>query len=186
MSRLLTAARTRRLKAVAEVADAAVACLWALASLVWVLAWNAISWLAAELFAVWLLGACAARPAPAAEADPPGWRYTETIDGDTLAFAVDALPPALARVLVRVRGVDTPETRRPKCEAERAAGERARAYTAAALEAAATLADLAWGKYGGRVWAAVDVDGVDLAEAIIRAGHGRPYDGRRRARGAAA
>ena len=123
-----------------------------------------------------------------ARADTPGWRFVEAVDGDTLAFAVDALPPALARVLVRVRGVDTPETRRPQCDRERAAGERARAYTAAALASARTiaLADPAWGKYGGRVLARAPVDGADLVEAIIRAGHGRAYDGVRRARGAAA
>lgn len=98
---------------------------------------------------------CGARPAPAGESEAPGWRFMEAVDGDTLAFTVDALPPALARVLVRVRGVDTPETRRPKCDWERAAGERARAFTASALASASTiaLADLAWGKYGGRVLA---------------------------------
>lgn len=55
-----------------------------------------------------VMAMCGPGPAPAAEADPPGWRYTETIDGDTLAFAVPALPAPLARVLVRMRGVDTP------------------------------------------------------------------------------
>lgn len=180
----MTAVRTRRLKAIAEVAGAAIACLWALASLVWVLAWNAIGWLAAGLFAVWLLGSCAACAAPAAEANPLGWRFVEARDGNTLAFAMDALPPALARVLVRVKGVDTPEHRRPKCEWERRAGEAATAYTRAVLEAARTieLADPAWGKYGGRA----PVDGADLANALIGAGHGRAYDGGRRARGAAA
>lgn len=123
-------------------------------------------------------------PDLAAEADPPGWRFVEARDGDTLAFAVDALPPALARVLVRVRGVDTPERRRPKCEWERRAGEAATAYTRAALKGAGAiaLADPAWGKYGGRA----PVDGADLAETIVRARHGRAYDGGRRARGAAA
>ena len=147
-----------------------------------------VAWIGiALLFAAGLvLSVCA--PARAGDTDPPGWRYMETIDGDTLAFAVPALPAPLARVLVRLRGVDTPERRRPKCEWERRAGEAATAYTAAALEAARTidLADLAWGKYGGRVLARVLVDGANLAEAIIRAGHGRAYDGGRRARGAAA
>ena len=131
---------------------------------------------------------CGARPAPAAEADSPGWRFTEAVDGDTLAFAVPALPAPLSRVLVRVRGVDTPETRHPKCKAERAAAERARAFTAAALEdaGAIVLTGLKWGKYGGRMLAAVHVDGVDLADALIGAGHGRAYDGGRRVRGAAA
>lgn len=137
------------------------------------------------VFAMAMCGEARAADAPT---DPPGWRYTETIDGDTLAFAVEALPAPLARVLVRVRGVDTPETRRPKCEWEREARERARAFTAAAIKAARTiaLADPAWGKYGGRVLARAPVDGADLAEAIVRAGHGRPHDGGHCARGAAA
>ena len=185
---LMTAARRRHLKIIAEVAGAAIACLWALMSLLWVLACNAIGWLAAVLLFGWLLGACAARPALAAEADSPGWRFMEAVDGDTLAFAVDALPPALSRVLVRVRGVDTPERRRPKCEWERRAGKAATACTAAALEAARTidLADMKWGKYSGRVLTRAPVDGRDPVEASIADGHGRPYDGGRRAREAAA
>ena len=141
---------------------------------------DAGAWIIAAIIGAALLIAlvtCGARPAPAGESDPPGWRYMETIDGDTLAFAVPALPAPLARVLVRLRGVDTPERRRPKCEWERRAGEAATAIV---------LTDLKWGKYGGRVLARAPVDGVDLAEAIVRAGHGRAYDGARRARGAAA
>ena len=134
-------------------------------------------WLIAGALAAGLLAMCGARPAPAGESAAPGWRYTETIDGDTLAFAVDALPPALARVLVRLRGVDTPERRRPKCEWERRAGEAATAIV---------LTDLKWGKYGGRVLARAPVDGADLADALIGSGHGRPHDDGRRARGAAA
>lgn len=142
----------------------------------------------AMALAAFALMTCAGRPAPAAEADPPGWRFTEAVDGDTLAFAVPAFPAPLARVLVRLRGVDTPERRRPKCEWERHTGEAATAYTAAALEAARTIApaDLAWEKYGGRVLARAPVDGRDPVEASIADGHGRPYDDGRRARGAAA
>lgn len=149
--------------------------------------WAALS-IAAALALLLALVTCGARPAPAAEADPPGWRYMETVDGGTLAFAVPALPAPLARVLVRVRGVDTPETRRPKCEWERRAGEAATAYTRTALKAASTIAqaDMKWGKYGGRVLARAPVDGRDPVEAPIADGHGRTYDGGRRARGAAA
>ena len=78
--------------------------------------------IAAALALLLALVTCGARPAPAAEADPPGWRYVETVDGGTLAFAVPALPAPLVRVLVRVRGVDTPEIRRPKREWEREKG----------------------------------------------------------------
>lgn len=148
----------------------------------------AVLTIAGALALLLALVTCGARPAPAAEADSPGWRFMEAVDGDTLAFAVDALPPALSRVLVRVRGVDTPERRRPKCEWERRAGEAATAYTAAALEAARTidLADMKWGKYSGRVLTHAPVDGRDPVEASIADGHGRPYDGVRRAREAAA
>ena len=83
--------------------------------------WAALS-IAAALALLLALVTCGACPAPAAKADPPGWRYMETIDGDTLEFAVPALPAPLARVLVRVREVDTPETRRPKREWEHEKG----------------------------------------------------------------
>ena len=112
------------------------------------------------------------------------WPVVWVIDGDTVA--VDAsrdMPPDLPGLRVRLRGVDTPATRGAKCAAERAAGEAATAFTNAAVASAGTVIvrNPVWSKWGGRVVADVIVDGKSLARLLIEAGHGRPYDGDRRA-----
>lgn len=113
------------------------------------------------------------------------WRVVRVIDGDTVK--VDAspdIPPELSSLSVRLRGVDTPEKGgRAKCDAERAAGLAATAFTEAAI-ARATLVvtrDPAWGKWGGRVIAELVLDGRSLAHDLIARGFGRAYDGSRRA-----
>ncbi len=93
--------------------------------------------------------------------------------------AVDAsgdLPPELADLRVRLRGVDTPEKGgRAQCDSERAAGRTATAFTAAAISeaAAVVIRDPEWGKWGGRVVADIVLDGHSLSGALIASGHGR-------------
>ncbi len=92
------------------------------------------------------------------------------------------LPPELAGLKVRLRGVDTPEKGgRTKCPAERAAGKAATAFTRAAVSSARLIViqDPAWGKWGGRVIADLLVDGRSLSAALIAADHGRAYSGGR-------
>ena len=58
------------------------------------------------------------------------------VDGDTVAVQVHVWPAAnlvIPRVLVRLRGIDTPELRQAACEAERTAGRQAAARLAALL-----------------------------------------------------
>ena len=112
------------------------------------------------------------------------WPVVRVVDGDTVAVDASAdLPPELADLKVRLRGVDTPEKGgRAKCEAERAAGQAATAYTEAAIVEASSVVtrDPEWGKWGGRVVAELLLDGRALSEALIASGHGRPYEGGRR------
>lgn len=63
------------------------------------------------------------------------WPIVKVIDGDTLKVDARAdMPPELARLNVRLRGVDTPEKGgRAKCDAKRRAGRAATAFTAAAI-----------------------------------------------------
>ena len=63
------------------------------------------------------------------------WPVLRVVDGDTVAVDASAdLPPELARLSVRLRGVDTPEKgHRAKCEPEREAGQAATAFTEAAI-----------------------------------------------------
>ena len=133
------------------------------------------------VFAALALSVCASGKALAA--DYP-WPVLRVVDGDTVA--VDAsidLPPELARLNVRLRGVDTPEKGgRAKCPSERRAGQAATAFTDAAIAKARRILvrDPEWGKWGGRVVADLILDGRSLSEELIAAGHGRPFsEGRR-------
>ena len=112
------------------------------------------------------------------------WPIVPVIDGDTVAVDASAdLPAELARLSVRLRGVDTPEKGgRAKCAAERAAGQAATTYTKATIAGASSVVirDPAWGKWGGRVLGDLILDGRSLAPALIAAGHGRAYGGGRR------
>ncbi|MDE0391377.1 MAG: thermonuclease family protein [Rhodospirillales bacterium] len=120
---------------------------------------------------------------PALAADY-AWPVARVIDGDTVAVDASAdLPPELADLRVRLRGVDTPEKGgRAKCAHERDAGQAATAFTTRAVNKASTIVvrDPEWGKWGGRVVADLVLDNRSLSAALIATGHGRAYDGGRR------
>lgn len=116
------------------------------------------------------------------------WPVTRVIDGDTVAVDASAdLPPELARLRVRLRGIDTPEKNwRAKCPFEQEAGRRATVFTESQIDRARrndrriVVRNPKWGKYGGRVIADLVLDGQTLSALLIEAGHGRLYDGKRR------
>jgi micrococcal nuclease len=108
------------------------------------------------------------------------------IDGDTVEVRARIWPGRYVETRVRLRGVDTPETRRPDCEAERAAGRQATAFTEDWLAASAfvhgeaastgsaavrvSLHDIDLGSFAGRVVAYIRRgDGADLSQALIEA-----------------
>ena len=55
---------------------------------------------------------------------------TRVVDGDTLDVEVDLGFDIVTSQRIRLLGVDTPETYRPSCEAERAHGEDAKRFVA--------------------------------------------------------
>lgn len=91
------------------------------------------------------------------------------------------LADEIARMAVRLAGIDTPEIR-GRCEAERTLALQARDFVIERLSAASDVrfCDPQWGRYGGRVVARVEVDGIDLADLLAHHGLGRPYDGGQR------
>jgi micrococcal nuclease len=126
------------------------------------------------LFLLLVLTGCST-PTPIAETVAPGvsagWR---AIDGDTI---IDA-----AGRSIRVIGVDTPEMPgHAQCAAEAMAAVAARAFTASALAGAQRieLQEKGTDRYR-RTLAIVLIDGRDLAEMLIAAGHGRLYRGEKR------
>ena len=133
-------------------------------------------------FALTLAFTGAAADAGAADYE---WRIVGVVDGDTIRVdAAPDLPPALVRLKVRLRDIDTPEKAgRAKCERERRGGAAATAFATDAVRAArrVPVRNPAWGKWGGRVIADVPIDGRNLATALIGAGLARRYNGGRRA-----
>lgn len=113
-------------------------------------------------------------------------------DGDTFFARAHLWPGLNADVNIRLLGVDTPETRRPKCDSEKVAGKAATAYLMELLGstyrgavlgkplATVELRNVKRGKYAGRILADVFYNGQNVTEAILKAGHGRVYDGGKR------
>ena len=126
----------------------------------------------------------AALPAPHVQGTDYSWPVVRVVDGDTVKVDARAdLPPELASLSVRLRGVDTPEKgRRAKCDAERLAADAATAFAEDAIDKAERIVvrDPKWGKWGGRVIADLVLDGKPLSSTLIEAGHGRAYGGGRR------
>ncbi len=142
------------------------------------------------------LSGCALASAHAQSAEPlPGpvpAEVVRVIDGDTVEVRARIWPGHIVETRVRLRGVDTPETRRPDCEAERTAGAAATAFTedwiaasrlvTEAIEnpdaspAVVSLHEIDLGSFAGRVVARIRrADGEDLSEALVDAELATPY-----------
>ena len=103
------------------------------------------------------------------------------IDGDTIAIRARIWIGQSVETKVRIAGVDTPELR-GGCALEIELAIAARDLVVRVLgDQPATLRDVRYDKYGGRVLARVENnDGEDIAALLIAAGLGRPYDGGKR------
>jgi endonuclease YncB( thermonuclease family) len=100
------------------------------------------------------------------------------VDGDTLAVRVAIWIGQDLNVLVRIRGIDAPETR-GNCESEK---EQARQATLALQRLIASgnvaLTTIEGDKYFGRVIADVaTASAEDVAAALVSSGFVRAYDG---------
>jgi len=113
-------------------------------------------------------------------ADCYRWPVLRVYDGDSLTVTIEALPPELREVGVRVINVDAPEIR-GECEAERAAAIAARDALAAMLAGGpADICPIGWDKYGrvlATVWVGEGTAAVDVGEELVRRGLARPYGG---------
>lgn len=97
------------------------------------------------------------------------------IDGDTLRVGSGAQT-------VRIVNLDAPEIGRARCPAERAKGEQAKAALQMMLDGATRIdvrveRDRPADRYG-RWLARIAIDGRDAGEAMVAAGHARPWAGR--------
>ncbi|MFK5949704.1 MAG: thermonuclease family protein [Methylococcales bacterium] len=107
---------------------------------------------------------------------------TSIYDADTFRVNIQDYPPIVGEHMsIRVLGIDAPEIR-GKCESEKKRARQAKQFTVQALRSAKIieLRNIKRGKYF-RLLANVYVDGQNLAQQLINAGHARPYDGGKRA-----
>ena len=127
-----------------------------------------------------LAAALAAAPLSAQGADYD-WPLVRVIDGDTVLVDASAdMPPELAALRVRLRGVDAPEIgARAGCGAERELGAKAKALAEAALTGiSVTVRNPEWGRWGGRVIADLILPAEEpLAESLLLAELARPWAG---------
>ena len=97
-------------------------------------------------------------------------RVTCVVDGDTFW---------LNGTKIRVADIDTPETARPGCAAERTLGESATArFTALLNEGAFTLTGSGQDRYG-RELRVVERDGASVGAALVREGLAEEWGGPR-------
>jgi endonuclease YncB( thermonuclease family) len=107
------------------------------------------------------------------------------VDGDTLMVNARPWPQQTVSVLVRIRGIDTPELH-AKCASLRELALAAKDVLKEALSAGdgkLSLTSISGDKYFGRVVADVSFDhGHNAAAIMLAAGLARPYDGGKKAR----
>jgi len=106
---------------------------------------------------------------------------TSIYDADTFRVTIKGWPEVAGeRIPVRIKGIDAPEIR-GKCQTEKVEARKSKQFTVEALRSAKLieLKNMERGKYF-RILANVYVDGKSLGDALISAGHSRPYDGGKR------
>ena len=109
-------------------------------------------------------------------------RVMRVIDGDTIVVRARIWLGQDIEIQVRFDGVDAPEMN-GKCENERRLAIKARDFIVSLTAGGiVVLRQIHYGKYAGRVVARVlSPDDKDFSKALLQAGLGRLYNGRRRA-----
>jgi endonuclease YncB( thermonuclease family) len=133
----------------------------------------------ALLLATLAAAAMPARPAAAESiAGPVPAEVVAVVDGDTLKVRAHVWLGMSIDVLVRIRGIDTPELR-ARCPGERSMAEQATGELGRAVtDGRVSLANVEGDKYYGRVLAdVVTPSGADLREVMMASGLARSYDG---------
>ena len=104
---------------------------------------------------------------------------TSIYDGDTFRANIIGFPTIVGEHMsIRINGIDTPELR-GKCPEEKAQAKLAKQFTVKHLRSAKriTLKNIKRGKYF-RLIADVYVDGINLAEQLIKNNHAVEYQGK--------
>ena len=98
-----------------------------------------------------------------------GVHYVDNYDGDTITVTIPGMHPLIGeKILVRIRGIDTPEIK-GQCSAEEVKALKAKKELRSLLEGAEkiTLRKVARGKYF-RIIADVEADGNDIGKILVQ------------------
>lgn len=101
-------------------------------------------------------------------------------DGDTILTNLD-LPCPLCQVSIRIRDIDTPESNHlAKCDKEKELGLRAKKFLENFVKGKDTMVikSFKWDKYGGRIDARVEINGVDIGRLMSKNGFAVHYTGK--------
>ena len=105
-------------------------------------------------------------------------KITSIYDGDTFRANIKGYPKIVGyRMSVRILGIDTPEMR-AKCIKEKKLARKAKKLTVSLLRGAKhiELKNIKRGKYF-RILADVYVDGISVADELLKAGYAVRYNG---------
>ncbi len=106
-------------------------------------------------------------------------RFIENYDGDSITFDIPDTPAIVGKnMVVRLRGIDTPELKKKSCPAAREKAQQAKELVHSLLTNARTirLHRIGRGKYF-RILADVEFDGKDLAAILIEKNLAVQYSG---------
>lgn len=110
--------------------------------------------------------------------DTSTWKIIGTTDGDTLKIEIPAMLPL--NYSIRINNIDTPEKdSRAQCPKEAKLAEKASEFTRSLTNNVKTfkISNVKHDKYGGRLLADVEINGIDVAQALIKKGLAREYHG---------
>lgn len=116
-------------------------------------------------------------------AGPVQAEVVKITDADTIRVIAYPWPSMRVAAAVRIRGIDTPEKRRSKCNQEKALAYRATAYVKGLLKPGhrVKLENIRFGKYAGRVVADLFFEmpkgWENLASVLFAAGYAKEYHG---------
>lgn len=103
------------------------------------------------------------------------------VDGDSFRARVEVWPGQHVTTIVRVAGIDAPETS-GKCASERQKAQAAKLRLAELLtDGQVMLAEVKLDKYASRIDAVVMVDGRNVGDQLLADGMARAYRGGTRA-----
>jgi len=105
-------------------------------------------------------------------------KVTSIYDGDTFRADIKDYPAVIGkRMSIRISGIDTPEMR-SKCSKEKELARAAKKLTVSLLRGAdhIELRNIKRGKYF-RLLADVYVDGISIADELLKGGYAVKYDG---------